>query len=164
MITLTPVDLLLRVAGATVGASEVPPNTNAGPYVARVLAGTHTAVGNPWCAAWVTDVGDHALGDAWPIPRTASVQHMAEWAKTQGCRYLALSPHVGDVFVLWFPALKRFAHTGIVTGVTGTGEVTTVEGNTSGAGSREGWVVAARTRRLGKQDRLIRWTEVVSNP
>ena len=162
MITISPVDLLVRVASATVGASEVPANTNAGPYVERVLARTGTAKGNPWCAAWVTDVGVTALGDAWPIPHTASVQNMAEWAQTQGCRYLALSPQVGDVFVLWFPALKRYAHTGIVTGVNGKGAVTTVEGNTSGGGSRDGWLVAARTRTLGKMDRLIRWTEVVS--
>ena len=161
---ITPVELLLRVARATVGASEVPPNTNAGPYVERVLKRVGHVAGAPWCAAWVTDVGISALGAAWPVRPTASVVEMAEWAKARGCRYLPPDAEVGDLFVLWFPKLKRWAHVGIVSGVNGKGVVTTLEGNTSGAGSREGWVVAARTRTLTAHDRLIRWSEVFPHP
>jgi hypothetical protein len=157
---ISPVDLVLRVASATLGASEVPPNTNTGPYVERVLAGTHTPKGNPWCAAWVTDVGTHALGERWPVLRTASVQQMAEWAESKGIRYTA-KPQIGDLFCLWFPKLNRFAHVGIVAAVQTDGQIVTVEGNTSGAGEREGWMVASKLRKLGRQDRLIRWAALL---
>jgi CHAP domain len=161
------VDMLLRVARATVGASEVPANTNAGPYVERVLKGTGHGKGAPWCAAWVTDVGVQALGDQWPVRKTASVQQMADWAQAAKCRYVAAKAPaaVGDLFCLWFPSLKRYAHVGIVTEVAADGKtVKTVEGNTSGAGEREGWLVAERTRTLTSKDRLIRWVQVFPNP
>lgn len=166
-LTLTPVELLLRVARATVGASEVPANTNAGPYVERVLQRTGNRRGDPWCAAWVTDIGVIALGDAWPVRRTASVQQMANWAREQQCRYIgATAPAVvGDLFCLYFPSLQRFAHVGIVSSVAEDGmTIRTIEGNTSGAGSREGWLVAERSRVLTSADRLIRWSQVVSLP
>ncbi len=159
---IEPVDLLLRVASATLGASEVPANTNTGPYVERVLQATHTPKGNPWCAAWVTDVGTHALGEAWPVLRTASVQQMAEWAESKGVRYTA-KPRMGDLFCLWFPTLGRYAHVGIVASVNADGSIVTYEGNTSGAGEREGWLVASKTRKLGRRDRLIRWVELLSH-
>jgi len=163
VIQIAPVDLLLRVARATVGASESPPNTNAGPYVERVLRGTGHGKGAPWCAAWVTDVGVHALGDQWPVRKTASVQQMADWARDQRCRYVATKTPavVGDLFALWFPSLKRFAHVGIVTEVSTDGKtVKTIEGNTNADGGREGWMVAAKVRTLTDKDRLIRWVQV----
>lgn len=164
MISLSPVDLVLRVASATVGACESPPNTNAGPYVKRVLARTGLPEGQPWCAAWVTDVGLCALGAAWPVLKTASVQQMAEWAAKARCRYKAVeTPAVpGDLFCLWYPQLKRWAHVGVVRRVDADGKtIHTLEGNTSGSGSREGWLVAEKTRVLGPRDRLIRWATVL---
>ena len=157
---IKPVDLLLRVASATLGASEVPPNTNTGPYVERVLQSTHTPKGNPWCAAWVTDVGTHALGEMWPVKRTASVQEMAEWAESKGVRYTA-KPQMGDLFALYFPALGRYAHVGIVASVNPDGSIVTIEGNSNNGGSREGWAVVTKTRKLGRRDRLIRWVELL---
>lgn len=157
---IKPVDLLLRVASATLGASEVPANTNAGPYVERVLQSTHTPKGNPWCAAWVTDVGTHALGELWPVKRTASVQEMADWAESKGIRYVA-KPQQGDLFCLYIPSEGRLAHIGIVASVNQDGSIVTLEGNTSGAGEREGWMVASKVRKLGRRDRLIRWVELL---
>lgn len=160
LISLSPVELLLRVSAASVGACESPPNTNAGPYVERVLKRTGNKKGDPWCAAQVTDWGVLALGDAWPVKRSASVQQIADWALTAKCRVIATKVPAlpGDLFVLWFSKLNRFAHIGLVTGVNADGSVKTREGNTSGAGSREGWLVADRTRKLTDADRLIRWT------
>jgi hypothetical protein len=159
VVIISEVDMVIRVASATLGASEVPAKSNRGPYVERVLAGTHTPAGKPWCAAWVTDVGTSALGQTWPVPRTASVQAMAEWAESKGVRYVS-KPKIGDLFCLWFPELNRYAHVGLVTGLVG-GKIVTVEGNTSGAGERDGWLVASKTRTLGKMDRLIRWVEAL---
>jgi hypothetical protein len=164
MITISPVDLLLRVSAASVGACESPPNTNAGPYVERVLRRTGNAKGDPWCAAQVTDWGVLALGDAWPVRRSASVQQIALWARERQCVHPPAEAQVGDLFVLWYPSLNRFAHIGIVIGVNANGTIATREGNTSGAGSREGWVVADRLRTLGTKDRVIRWTTALSMP
>lgn len=163
--SITPVDLVLRVASATVGASEVPPNTNRGPYVARVLATTGLGEGHPWCAAWVTDIGVCALGDAWPVRRSASVVQLCEWAVSKDCRYVAtrVKAQPGDLFALWYPKLNRWAHVGLVVSVAKDGKtIQTIEGNTSGAGEREGWMVARKTRVLTSKDRLIRWTEALS--
>ena len=67
----------------------------------------------------------------------------------------------GDIFLVWFPSLKRFGHTGLVLSRNPDGSLETREGNTSGAGSREGWMVADRTRTLGKFDRVVRWVDAL---
>lgn len=157
-------EIVLRVASATVGASEVPPNTNRGPYVERLLAGTQTPKGSPWCAAWLYDVGRGALGTRWPAPKTASVADVVAWADASG-RSVADAQR-GDVFALYFPALKRHAHTGLIESVNADGTVNTIEANTSGSGSREGWLVARKTRALTlsalkTSDRVIRWSEAL---
>lgn len=159
---MNPVDLVLRVAAATEGAVESPPNSNAGPYVERVLKRTGLGKGHPWCAAWVADVGRLALGADWPLPMTASCYHLGEHARTKGA--LVTTPDAGDVFLVYFPTLKRFAHTGLVTEVLADGSVRTIEGNTNDGGSRDGWGVFRRTRRLGPNDRCIRWTALLPAP
>jgi hypothetical protein len=163
MVTLSPVELVLRVARATLGAGESPPNSNRGPFVAECLKTTGLGEGHPWCAAFTTRVGLAALGEAWPVLKSASVQQQADWAQRRKCRLVATRTPArpGDLFVLHYPALKRFAHIGFVGAVAADGRtITTVEGNTSGSGSREGWLVAQKTRVLGPQDRLIRWADV----
>lgn len=170
-IALSPVELLLRVSQAAVGAGEQPPNTNRGPYVKRVLARTGLKDGHPWCAAVVTDWGVCALGDAWPVVRSASVVAMAEWAQRAKCRYVPGLvgdgvPQVGDLYVLHYPTLKRFAHVGLVISVNGL-RIGVRDGNTSDphdtdpARQREGWGVFEKMRTLTPADRLLRWREAL---
>lgn len=162
---VSPVELVLRVAAGRVGASEVPAATNSGPYVERVLRRVGLPKGNPWCAAEVADVGAIALGGAWPLPLTGYCPTLFSWATKAAIVYDA--PAVGDVFLIWNAALGRFAHTGFVTAVNADGTCCTHEGNTSGSGTREGWMVSARgrdgskPRRFGQKDRFIRWAELV---
>lgn len=167
-VTLDAVDLVLRVAHATLGAAESPPNTNAGPYVERILKTTGNRKGDPWCAAWVANIGVTALRAAWPVPRTASCQALADWARKEKVRFLATAgAQPGDLFLLWYPKLNRFAHVGFVQSVNKDGSIVTLEGNTSLPGdnnpatSREGWLVASKTRRLQANDRLIRWVNLL---
>jgi hypothetical protein len=155
LISISPVDLLLKVSASSVGASEHPPNTNAGPYVERVLARTGNAKGDPWCAAQVTDWGVLA------VVRSAGCAAIGTWAKAKGVLYEPPSAQVGDIFLVWFPKLKRFGHTGLVIGVNPDGSIESREGNTSGSGSREGWLVADRTRTLNKLDRVVRWVDAM---
>lgn len=151
-VTLLPQELVLRVAAATVGASEVG-GPNAGPYVERVLELTGLGKGSPWCAAHVAAVGVAALGKDWPVPRTASCYQLGEWGKQK--KVLREKPAPGAIFLMHFPTLKRFGHTGFCT------EAGTNEGNTNAGGSREGWLVAERTRTWGPRDRFIYWWEAM---
>lgn len=161
---ITPVELVLKVAKATVGAGESPARTNRGPFVARCLKATGLPEGHPWCAAFTTMVGVEALGDAWPVVKSASVQQQCEWAAKKGVRLIATKAKAepGDLFALWYgKPHHRWAHIGFVVSVAKDGKtIETVEGNTSGAGEREGWMVAEKTRILTSKDRLIRWSNL----
>lgn len=156
---VSPVDLVLRVADGSIGASEVPAGTNAGPYVERCQAVTGNAKGAPWCASWVARIGVAALGKRWPLPKTGGCQVLHDFAKPRGI--LRDTPQTGDVFLIWHPELNRFAHTGFVALHRAGHRARTFEGNTSSAGVREGWIVADRERVFSAADRFIRWTDLV---
>lgn len=156
---VTPADLVLRVAAATEGATESPPNSNAGPYVERLLRVTGLGAGQPWCAAYVADVGVSALREKWPLPKTAACRALGLFAAEKGI--LRETPEVGDVFLLHYPSLGRFAHTGFVTKVLSPTRIETIEGNTNDGGSRDGWGVFRRTRAVKPADRFVRWTALL---
>jgi hypothetical protein len=173
MLTVSAVDLLLRVSAASVGAGEYPANTNSGPYVEPLLASTGTPKGKPWCASQVSRWGHLALGDDWPCPNTASVMQICEWAEQQGVRYIpALTskgrPRIGDIYALWSKKLQRWAHLGLIIGVHDGLEVTVRDGNTSSPKDtnpetqREGWLCAEKRRTLTKDDRIIRWVDALT--
>lgn len=160
MITLSPVDLVLRVSAAPIGASEVPANSNAGPYVERVLKRVGLPKGNPWCAALVSDIGAIALGNVWPLPLTGGCAVLGDFATKH--TILFEKPEVGDVFLVFHASLGRFGHTGFVIQVNADGSCRTREGNTTMVtGSREGWLYAERTRTFAPKDRFIRWANLL---
>ena len=124
--------------------------------------------GQPWCAAFVSYVGwygcyNHVTKKStWPVPRTGGCAVLGDYAKQHAL--LERTPEVGDVFLIWFPALNRFAHTGFITQVHPDGSCTTLEGNTNTDGSRNGWGVFERTRTFKSADRFVRWTKVLPKP
>lgn len=157
VLSLSPVDLVLRVARGAIGAGEVG-GPNAGPFVERCQRVTGNKPPDPWCASFVAEVGTVALPGLWPVPLSGSCAALGHWAETRGI--LKTEPQAGDIFLLYFPSLGRFAHTGFI---EVPGDVsTTVDGNTNDAGSREGWLVARKSRRFGAHDRFIRWTEALA--
>lgn len=158
---ITPVELLLKVSAASVGSSEVPANTNAGPFVERVLQTVGLSKGQPWCAAQVYDWGWLTMGTRWPLPKTGGCAVLGDFGEKK--KVLYPTPEVGDVFLIWFAKLGRFAHTGIVRTVEDGMRCGTREGNTSGGGSREGWLVADRVRTFNEKDRFIRWRALVKD-
>lgn len=156
---MTDIERVLSEARKTIGVRERG-GSNCGPEVESYLASVGLAPGSPWCAAWLHWVGRAALGTRWPLPRTGSCWELGGFAVGHSVRYVR--PQVGDVFLLYFPRLGRFGHTGFVTGVAGDGSAyDTIEGNSNDEGSREGVEVCARVRTIGPQDRFIRWTELL---
>ncbi len=106
--------------------------------------------GYPWCAAFVSLCvqklcsSSILYGDLIP-PRQPSVSRfLNNWAKTNNCLIFKPDSEIftmmkGDIVVF------TFSHIGIVESNNGT-SITTIEGNTNDAGSREGTVVARKQR------------------
>lgn len=151
---MTSVALVLQVARSQINVTECPPNTNKGLKIRDYLASCHLGEGYPWCAAFVRWVGVFNMGDAWPVPAMAGCASLGDWAKEKGL--LKDTPEPGDIFLMYYPSLRRFAHAGFVVKKDGEGWAT-IEGNTSGEGSREGWGVFGKVRTFGPHDRFIRW-------
>lgn len=161
-IAIDPIDLVLRVSATGVGGTEVPPNSNAGPFVEPRLALVGLKKGQPWCAADVSFTGHDALKERWPLPLTGGCVVLGEFAAAK--KILFDTPAIGDVFLLWelVDGVWRFAHTGFcVKPAASPPAWITHEGNTSGAGSREGWMKAERTRTFGPKDRFVRWANLL---
>lgn len=128
---------------------------NRGPRVEQYLAAAHAAPGLPWCAAFVAWCGIHS-GVPWPLAPVPGCMSLYADAKAKGC--ISQTPETGAVFLLWFPKLNRFAHTGFIekSGPT-PGQWVTVEGNTNPGGGREGYGVFRRTRTFPASARFIHW-------
>jgi hypothetical protein len=150
-------DALIAEARRYLGVVESPKNSNRGLCIDYWIreAGLDPAGAFPWCMAFVGQMGRQAVGHRWPCPRTAGVAVLAAWAASKP-GVLQDRPAVGDLFILWNESLRRFAHVGIVTRVTGD-SYETIEGNTNGGGGREGFGVFARVRRVEGKSKFVRW-------
>lgn len=152
-------DAVIAEAKRYLGVVEEPKNSNRGLCIDYWIreCGLDPKEGLPWCAAYVGQIGRQAIGASWPVPRTASVAAIAAWAATKP-GVLQTTPRAGDLFILWNEKLKRFAHVGIVIEYNAANDTyRTVEGNTNGGGSRDGFGVFARARVVVSKDRFVRW-------
>lgn len=131
-------------AAQFVGWVQEATKQNDGPWVEAILRITGTPKGSPWCASFVTMVLDIAYRGKNPLARSASCDVMLEDARRKG--WLHDAPHVGDVFLVMKSPTDAI-HTGVVTAV-GVASVKTVEGNTNDDGSRDGYGVFARERKM----------------
>lgn len=122
--------------------------SNDGVRVEQYLALVGQPKGRSWCAAFVcfhlSVNGIANPRNAWS-PALVGGKAAVVWTGRKAVR----APLPADVFALYYPQLGRVGHVGFVTGVDGR-YITTVEGNTSGPGSREGDGVYARRRELSK--------------
>lgn len=156
-----PIGALLNEAGRYEGIREEPPGSNRAVLIDAWLRECRVGLALPWCMAWAWSMGRQALGHAWPAPRTALVQDLYDWAHGRGLVQPAAK--AGDLLVLYYASLKRYAHVGIVTELTETG-VRTIEGNTTDPArpaTREGWGVFRRVRPLSDRTRFIRWVDAL---
>lgn len=138
--------LLLDAARATLGVHE-DGGKNRGPHVDAWNTMAGAPLGSAWCASWVYAMhqaaADALHGVPNPCPRTAGALKLWQLAPVEARRQL---PAPGDVFVLDTGDPGGFGHVGIVESCSPAGDtVTTIEGNTNDAGSREGNAVARHT-------------------
>ena len=154
----------LEYARDMLGVKEV--GENWGPEVKMFLEAAGVGVPAPWCAGFVNWcaqkagmlLGLHsALED---VPLQAYVQSYYKLGNAQGWIIPPEQARPGDLFLLYFPRLKRYAHIGWVDkgGVDlDLLKFHTVEGNTNEEGQREGLYVMTRTRRLTNCVIFMRW-------
>jgi len=126
---------LQRTYTNQIGIRELTGN-NDGKQVETYLKYVGLSKGNPWCAAfvcWVLGQNNVTNPKSGYCPTLFSRQNEV-WNRTSK---INANPLSGDVFGIYFREKKRIAHVGFVDSWTSK-TVTTVEGNTNKAGSREG--------------------------
>lgn len=137
----------LEIAVSQLGVSEYPRGSNKGPEIDQYLRAVNINFPAPWCAAFVVCCHDEA---GVKITRTGGVLDM--WNRSPANR--VSDPQPGDVIILDYGQGK--GHTGIVESVA-CGVVTTIEGNTNDEGSREGYEVARRLRKISAAKGFLRF-------
>lgn len=143
----------LDIATTQLGVREKG-SSNSGPEVDKYLKSVGLNPGFPWCMAfvyWCYNQAAQESGVSNFLIRTAGVLH--QWNEQQPLRKIVLdkvlkNPAIiqpGAVFIMDYG--KGTGHTGLVEKINGS-YIETIEGNTNDEGSREGYEVCRRTRRL----------------
>lgn len=130
------------VAELLVGWVKEATGANDGPWVEAIQRTTGNKKGDAWCASFVNFVLQLAFAGRSPLPVTASCDVLLEFARAHN--RFTTDPEPGDIFLVMRTGTDA-VHTGIVSRAT-SGAVQTIEGNTNGGGSRDGWGVFARER------------------
>ena len=128
---------------------------NTGPEVDKYLKSVGFAPGASWCGAFVgynlTKQGVKNPNSAWS-PAYANPKYVI-WTGKKG----GIMPLSGDVATFYYPNLKRVGHVGFFVKKDFDGYFITIEGNTNGAGSREGDGVFKKKREPGKIHAITRY-------
>jgi len=120
---------------------------NDGARVEGYLASVGLKKGQPWCAAFVSFVFKQA---GYVAPRTGWSPSLFPVAR------LVKAAAPGNVFGIYFPALKRIAHCGFVARQDGDW-ISSIEGNTGTGGGRDGDGVHRRKRHKRTVNRYADW-------
>lgn len=156
---MTIPERIVSVASKEVGVRET--KTNGGPRIVEYQKATWLPPGAwPWCAAficWVLKESGITWTDTFKRPKTAGAWDFENWCKQQDNSVILKKPHKGDIkhgdIVVY-----SFSHIGIAVGPPDSdGNIPTIEGNTNGAGSREGDGVYRKVRHISKVRSRIRF-------
>jgi len=129
---------------------------NDGDQVERYLAVTALKRGNPWCAAFIAWTFKQAKVDAITSAYSPSWFPQKRIVYQRSRNSITYIPATGDVFGIYFNNLKRIAHVGFVD-LWQSNYCITVEGNTNGAGSREGDGVYRKRRLINQIYKVSNW-------
>lgn len=169
---------LVALAQSQLGVSESPKGSNRGPALAKYFAADNYKPGAKdggyaWCAAWIC-----WLLQTWMeagaktrfrfiAPRTPSAFGLIDWAHGQRAVQVITAHEIqtkryrvapGDI-VVW-----AFSHVSLCEVPQVGMSVTTVDGNTDGAGGREGYEVARKTRPVSKIRAVLRLIPSAKTP
>lgn len=137
---------IVAIAAQELGVREQTGN-NDGARVEAYLKAIQLGKGHAWCGAFVS----------WVYGKAGLAQPRIGWTPSLfPFRRLTRSALPGDVFGVYFPALKRIAHAGLVE-KTSSDWVLTLEGNTNLKGSREGDGVYRKRRHKRTIFRFANW-------
>ena len=148
---------VVEVARRYIGVEEQPRGSNRGPHINDFLAHVGLPPGHPWCTAFVSFCVHKAaqeLGMEMDFPKTGWTPSLLSYAKkksrliTRNEIEAGVKPRPGWIALFYYPNLQRVAHSGIVERYLPLGMVVTIEGNTNNDGSREGYKVCRRLRKL----------------
>ena len=154
-------DKMFALAREEIGVSEVD-GTNCGPRVDEYKAATWLDAdkGWPWCAAFICWLIREAIEEdetTFKRPRTAGAWDFENWARQESTHGVELRKPTNEDIKAGDIVVFTFSHIGIaVADVDSSGYVKTIEGNTNGAGSREGGSVLEKNRHVSKIRSRIR--------
>lgn len=139
-----------------VNVSEQPAGSNWGPEIKMYLASVNVHSPAPWCAAFV-----HWCLVQANVPNTITAysptaHNSKNLVYFKGTFYQ--EPRAADVGTLYFPSLRRIAHTFFFDGKLNKSIYRSVEGNTNSNGSREGTAVLIKYRSFKATYSISRWT------
>lgn len=139
-------ECVIASARADLGVRELTGN-NDGPRIEEYQRHVKAPLRSSWCVAMVSfhlsACGVENPKSAWSPAYSADVKRV--WTPRKELR----RPLPADVFTLYYPHLGRVGHGGFVEVDDGR-YIKTIEGNTSGGGSRDGDGMYARRRELSK--------------
>ena len=145
---------IIEIAKSQVGLQEIPKGSNWGEHVKKYLNAVGINFPASWCMAfvyWCYKQGATELSQINPLFKTGGV--LAQWNKTNKLKRRE-KPERGDIFIMDFGG--GLGHTGIVTEVIGD-TIKTIEGNSNDEGSREGFEVCERIRKIKSCKGFIRY-------
>ena len=159
---MTLASKLVELAKSQVGVSEVN-GSNCGPIVDVYKSATNLPPHEswPWCAAFICWLFREAMNDGtytFKRPTTAGAWDFENWSlaqddSTQTKKLPGSDIQAGDVVIF------KFSHIGLAIGPPDkNGMVPTIEGNTDGAGGRDGGAVLKKSRHISKIRSRIRVT------
>ena len=131
---------------------------NDGTDVEKYLASTGLPKGNPWCAAFV-----HWCFEQVHIPNKVTAWSPSAENKDNiifKMRQFKEEPQTGDVVTFYYSSLGRIGHTGFYNRRISDVAYESVEGNTNGAGSRDGNGVYRKIRPFNSTYSISRWEKV----
>lgn len=152
---------MVALAREEIGVSEVD-GTNCGPRVDEYKAATWLDAdkGWPWCAAFICWLIREAIEEdiaTFKRPRTAGAWDFENWAKQESTHGVELRKPTNEDIKAGDIVIFTFSHIGLaVKDIDSSGYVVTIEGNTNGAGSREGGSVLEKKRHVSKIRSRIR--------
>jgi hypothetical protein len=153
----------IEIAIGELGKEETPRGSNWGPHVQKYLKSVGISFPASWCMAFVywcveeakVRIPDGTGGLRNPLVKTGGVLKQWNDIDTQARQPKSkfTTPKAGDIFIMDYG--KGLGHTGFVERVEGD-RIHTIEGNTNDEGSREGFEVARRVRRISSCRGFIR--------